>query len=180
MGTNVFFKESDIPASGDPNYELVPEKMFEYFNHTNKVLKMNRIFIDRKGNDIKPDTTSVTSSAQQGEKSDSSDLSDDEDGPIKFTKSYSDALNQFLKPGELPPRTLDESDELFFKKYGWKKNTKSDDAVQCSSTDGSGSSVGDVQDKAAESRVDLLKKELELARIEFSASCIEPEDKHEI
>lgn len=178
MGTNVFFRESDIPASLDPNYELVPDKMFEYFNHTNKVLKMNRIFIDRKGSDIKPDaTTLIASSAQQDEKSDSSDLSGDEDGTIKLTKSYAEALNQFLKPGELPPRTLDESDELFFRKYGYKKNAKSDDtAAPCSSTDGSGS-IGDVQDKAAESRIDLLKKELELARIEFSASV---EDKHKI
>lgn len=135
---------------------------------------MNRIFIDRKESDIKPNT--IVTDSHQGEKSDSSELSDDEDGIIKITKSYADALNQFLKPGELPPRTLDESDELFFRKYGWKKNTRSEETAQCSSADGSGSS-GDVQDKAEESRIDLLKKELELARIEFGASL---EDKHEI
>lgn len=138
---------------------------------------MNRIFIDRKGNNTTTDdAVPDTSSTRQDERSDLSDLSDDEDRPIKFTKSYADALNQFLKPGELPPRTLDESDQLFFRKYGWKKATRSDDAAPCSTTDGSGSSG----DKVAESRVDLLKKELELARIEFSASCSEAEEKQKL
>lgn len=36
---------------------------------------------------------------------------------IPITKSYGMALNQFLKTGEQPPRTLDDGSDRFFQKY---------------------------------------------------------------
>ncbi|XP_037037139.1 uncharacterized protein LOC119074897 [Bradysia coprophila] len=93
MGTNVFFTPDPDPPSMDPNFEPIPSTMYKYHSQTDKVLRMERMFITPKQeNDELTETQS------------------DED--VVPTESYSDALNHFLKLDELPPRTLTGSDVL--------------------------------------------------------------------
>lgn len=128
MGTNVFFHEVENQSSADPNFELVPEKMFDIFCKTNKILKMNRIFVEERETDADHQTHAT------------------DDPTVLLTKSYGNTLNQFLKPGEEPPRQLD-ADEAFFRKYG----ERGDESTPPPTAD----------------RADMLRKELEKARIEF-------------
>lgn len=93
MGTNVFFTTDPNPPPMDPSFESIPSTMYKYYTQTDKVLKMERIFITPKQLDDEP------TEAQ----------SDDDAVP---TESYSDALNHFLKWNELPPRKLTGSDVL--------------------------------------------------------------------
>ncbi|KAG4065530.1 hypothetical protein HA402_013300 [Bradysia odoriphaga] len=93
MGTNVFFTPDPNPPPMDPNFETIPSTMYKYHSQTDKVLRMERMFITPKqDNDELTETQS------------------DED--VVPTESYSDALNHFLKLDELPPRTLTGSDVL--------------------------------------------------------------------
>lgn len=69
---------------------------------------MNRIFIEAK-DETNTDSVGAASTLQNEQL--------DNEQPLKITKSYSDALNQFLKPGEQPPRSLDEADSAFFQRY---------------------------------------------------------------
>lgn len=109
MGTNLFFTEDNTTVTGDPNYENVPEKLYQFYCKTNKVLKMNRIFIERKDEANK----------ESGEEN----MNNEDTQTFKITKNYADALNQFLGPGESQPRALEEADKVFFHKYGVRKNT---------------------------------------------------------
>lgn len=79
----------------DPNFETIPSTMYQYDSQTDKVLKMERIFITPK----KPDND---------DEDEAIETQSDED--VVPNESYSDALNHFLKPGESPPRTLTGSD----------------------------------------------------------------------
>lgn len=65
---------------------------------------MNRMFVERK---------------DDGNGAGNSDSVDEAGAPsiIPINKSYAMALNQFLQPGELPPRTLDDGSDRFYKKY---------------------------------------------------------------
>lgn len=62
-----------------------------YFAKTDKVLKMHRIFVDEK-------ETESNSELAEGEIENLEHL--------HITKTYSEALNQFLKPDEQPPREI--------------------------------------------------------------------------
>lgn len=95
MGTNVFFSENPDPPPMDPNFESIPTTMFKYHSKTDKVLRMERIFITPKQDNEEEDEPTETQS--------------DDDVP---QESYLEALNHLLKPGELPPRTLSGSDIL--------------------------------------------------------------------
>lgn len=88
MGTNIFFNACSQPVEPDPNFREMPEEMFEYFDKTNKVLNMKRIFVEERDK-----------------------CQEDVDLPelienLRVTKSYGDALNQFLQPGDEPPREI--------------------------------------------------------------------------
>lgn len=130
LGTNVFFHETANSRSADPNFELVPEQMYEIFAKTDKVLRMNRIFVEPK-TDEEPNN-SVT-----------------DEPAVLLTKSYGEALNQFLKADEKPPRQLDEMDEIFLRKYGDR------------------SDVAAAADPLSD-RAEMLRNELEKVRIEFA------------
>lgn len=96
MGTNVFFSVDPDPPPMDPNFQTVPATMYEYHSQTDKVIKMERIFITPK----------------QDNELDEESVEPQSDEDVVPNESYSDALNQFLKPGELPPRTLSGSDVI--------------------------------------------------------------------
>lgn len=64
---------------------------------------MNRMFVEQKEN-------GEQSAAGQ------SSVAKDEEDPIPITMSYAMALNQFLAPGELPPRTIDDGSDRSFRR----------------------------------------------------------------
>lgn len=94
MGTYCFFNESNRPGGiEDACFQEKPAKLHDYFGKTDKVLKMRRIFVEEKETD------------------DNAELAEGEVenlDHLKVKKSYEDALNQFLKPGEKPPRDIIE------------------------------------------------------------------------
>lgn len=97
MGTHCFFAESKRPsASEDACFRELPSKMYEYFAKTDKVLKMKRIFVEEK-------ETEASSVLAEGEIENVEHL--------RISKTYGEALNQFLKPGEQPPREIPNSPE---------------------------------------------------------------------
>lgn len=101
MGTHCFFSESKRPGGvEDACFNEMPSKLYDYFAKTNKVLKMKRIFVEEK--------ESERSELAEGEIEDLEHL--------RISKTYAEALNQFLKPGEQPPRDLTqeqtEQDEM--------------------------------------------------------------------
>lgn len=79
----------------------MPKQMYEYYAKTDKVLKMKRIFVEEKESETDSEMTD-------------SDIEDLEH--LRISKTYEEALNQFLKPGEKPPREitqdLQDSDEM--------------------------------------------------------------------
>lgn len=94
MGTYCFFNESNRPGGiEDACFQEKPAKLHDYFGKTDKVLKMRRIFVEEKETDGNAEMT-------EGEVENLDHL--------KVKKSYEDALNQFLKPGEKPPRDIIE------------------------------------------------------------------------
>lgn len=95
MGTNVFFTENSNPPPMDPNFESVPPTMYKYYSQTDKVLKMERVFITPK-KDHEEDEFIETQCDEE----------------VVPKESYSEALDDFLSPGELPPRILSGSDIL--------------------------------------------------------------------
>lgn len=97
MGTNCFFTESRR-AGGveDACFQELPKKLYDFFAKTNKVLKMKRIFVEEK-------ETATTSELAEGEIEDLEHL--------RISKTYEEALNQFLKLGEKPPREIVHSYE---------------------------------------------------------------------
>lgn len=97
MGTHCFFAESKRPGpSEDACFRELPSKMYEHFAKTDKVLKMKRIFVEEK-------ETEASSVLAEGEIEDVEHL--------RISKTYGEALNQFLKPGEQPPREIPNSPE---------------------------------------------------------------------
>lgn len=92
MGTHCFFTESKRPGGvEDVCFEELPKKLYDYFAKTNKVLKMKRIFVEEN-------ETETTAEMADGEIEDLEHL--------RISKTYEEALNQFLKPGEKPPREI--------------------------------------------------------------------------
>lgn len=92
MGTHCFFSESKRPGGvEDACFQEMPAKLYDYFAKTDKVLKMHRIFVDEK-------ETETNSELAEGEIENLEHL--------HIAKTYSEALNQFLKPGEQPPREI--------------------------------------------------------------------------
>lgn len=92
MGTNCFFAESKrATGTEDVCFQELPEKLYEYLAKTNKILKMKRIFVEEK-------ETTASDGLADGEIEDLQHL--------KISKTYEEALNQFLKPGEKPPREI--------------------------------------------------------------------------
>lgn len=97
MGTHCFFAENKRPGDAeDACFQELPKQMYDYFAKTNKVLKMKRIFVEEK------ETEPTTAELAEGEIENLEHL--------RISKSYGDALNQFLKPGEKPPRDIQESE----------------------------------------------------------------------
>lgn len=98
MGTNCFFTESKRPCvAEDACFQELPKKMYDYFAKTNKVLKMKRIFVEEKEADA------AIPELADGEIENLEHL--------RISKTYGDALNQFLKTGEKPPRDIQDSQE---------------------------------------------------------------------
>lgn len=92
MGTHCFFSESSRPGGvEDACFNQLPEKLYDYFAKTDKVLKMKRIFVEEK-------ETESNAGLDEGEIEDLEHL--------RVTKTYGEALNQFLKAGEKPPREI--------------------------------------------------------------------------
>lgn len=94
MGTHCFFNESSRPGGiEDACFQEKPAVLHDYFGKTNKVLKMRRIFVDEK-------ETDGEDGLAEGETENLDHL--------QVTKTYEEALNQFLKSGEKPPREIIE------------------------------------------------------------------------
>lgn len=94
MGTHCFFKESKRPGGvEDECFQEKPPVLHDYYCKTNKVLKMRRIFVEEK-------ETDGGEGLVDGE--------NDNLDHLRVTKTYEEALNQFLKPGEKPPRDVVE------------------------------------------------------------------------
>lgn len=92
MGTHCFFSQSNRPGGvQDACFRELPEKLYDYLAKTDKVLKMKRIFVEEK-------ETESPSELAEGEIEDLEHL--------RISKSYAEALNQFLKPGEQAPREI--------------------------------------------------------------------------
>lgn len=102
IGTHVFFEEDPSPPPRLHLYEPEPEVVYKLHTTTDKLLLMNRMFVEQKNVE---------------RKAEHNDTDTDGDAPIPITKSYAMALNQFLQPGEAPPRTLDDGSDRFYKKY---------------------------------------------------------------
>lgn len=99
MGTHCFFTDSKKPGGGeDACFNEMPQKLYDYYEKTNKVLKMKRIFVEEK----------ETETDSEMADSDVEDLEHLEH--LRITKTYEEALNQFLKPGEKPPRKIVQQD----------------------------------------------------------------------
>lgn len=98
MGTHCFFTESKKPGGGeDACFQELPKTMYDYFAKTNKVLRMKRIFVKEK------ETEATNSELAEGEIENLEHL--------HISKTYGDALNQFLKNGEEPPRDIQDSQD---------------------------------------------------------------------
>lgn len=107
LGTNIFFTENPkYNEELDPILFKKTKKMFSYMGKSTKVLQMQRIFVQpvKQTNDERkpiPESTtediSATSKMQKQNR-------------CKLEKSYSEALDQLLLPGEKPPRQLLPSD----------------------------------------------------------------------
>lgn len=97
MGTHCFFTESSKRPGGgeDACFHELPKTMYDYFAKTNKVLKMKRIFVKEK------ESETTNSELAEGEIENLEHL--------RISKTYGDALNQFLKNGEEPPRDIQDS-----------------------------------------------------------------------
>ncbi|XP_055299881.1 general transcription factor 3C polypeptide 6 [Sitodiplosis mosellana] len=95
MGTHCFFSESKRPGGvEDACFQEMPAKLYDYFAKTDKVLRMQRIFVEEKESE-------TDSELAEGEIENLEHL--------HVSKTYSEALNQFLKPGEEPPREIQDS-----------------------------------------------------------------------
>lgn len=137
IGTHVFFEQNHIPPPSLDNYETIPDKWYKYANQTDRILRMNRIFVKAKepGQSVTPtsqqeqsadavmstertagieDADTIESASRRPTDADAAA----EDPPIRIEKSYATALNQFLKPGEKPPRPPNPEDEEFFRNFG--------------------------------------------------------------
>lgn len=98
MGTNVFFSEDPNPPPMDANFETIPSTVYRYHSQTDKVLRMERIFITPKEDN------------DEGEEEEDEVIETQSDEDVIPNESYLEALNHFLKPGELPPRVMSNSD----------------------------------------------------------------------
>lgn len=98
LGTHCFFTESKRPGGGeDACFQELPKTMYDYFAKTNKVLRMKRIFVKEK------ETEATNSELAEGEIENLEHL--------RISKTYGDALNQFLKNDEEPPRDIQDSQD---------------------------------------------------------------------
>lgn len=98
MGTHCFFTESKRPGGvEDACFQELPKTMYDYFAKTNKVLKMKRIFVKET------ETEATNSELAEGEIENLEHL--------RTSRTYGDALNQFLKNGEKPPRDIQDSQD---------------------------------------------------------------------
>lgn len=96
MGTHCFFQKSKKLGGGeDACFNEMPKKLYEYYAKTNKVLKMKRIFVEEKESEAGAETAD-------------SDIESDLEH-LRISKTYGEALNQFLKPDEQPPREIVEN-----------------------------------------------------------------------
>lgn len=75
---------------------------------------MNRIFVDARDGDGVNEVKPMASAAVVDQQAPPTSAVP----AIQVTKSYAMALNQFLKPGEEAPRSVDDEDEAFFRKFG--------------------------------------------------------------
>ena len=127
MGTNVFFNENHAGVAPDPNFKEMSERMYELYNKTDKVLKMKRIFVERNEEDA--EGTSTEESTEN----------------LEPTKTYGQALNQFLKPGETPPRKIDDdySVQLRRRLESNVLTSTSNDADEAMDDDGQGEAMDD-------------------------------------
>lgn len=91
MATMLFLNETTHPPEPDPNFQEPPRRTFQYLAQSDKVLKMKRIFIEEIG---AVDEEEIL--LAEGEVANLEHL--------RVTKTYEDALNQFLLPDEKPPR----------------------------------------------------------------------------
>lgn len=142
IGTMLFFDENPVPPPSLENYETTPDKWYKYLCKTDRVLRMDRIFIDARdeerpaaadgaaappataGEHAAAEAAVAASAAESGRPGAASDSTTTENTriatatPIPIVQSYAMALNQFLKPGEQPPRPPDMADEEFFRRFG--------------------------------------------------------------
>lgn len=118
MGTHVFFAEDPKPPTRLHLYEPEPDPVYKLFATTEKVVVMNRMFVEPKVDDEKAASDLIVSA----------DAADS--APIPITMSYAMALNQFLQPGEKPPRTLDDGSDRFYRNCRTDGGDDNDDEME--------------------------------------------------
>lgn len=80
--------------------------MFSYVGKSSKVLQMQRIFVQAVDKSIEESHGENTQESECKTKSNKNN----ENQKYIVEKTYSEALNQLLEPGELPPRKLQSFD----------------------------------------------------------------------
>ncbi|XP_055548977.1 uncharacterized protein LOC129732275 [Wyeomyia smithii] len=99
LGTNVFLEEdTEAKKSIDPLYSPDPARVFKYSGQSNKVLKMQRIFVTPK-----TEVVNVKNEPGSGQETDQYR----EKERYLVTRTYEEALNLHLPEGQYPPRSIE-------------------------------------------------------------------------
>lgn len=91
IGTKLFFAENPDHPKSDPVFGKNPEKFYKCIGKTNKIIRMERIFVEPK---------------ERPTKESESRESKEQELKYVITETYQEVLDKLLKPGQLPPRTV--------------------------------------------------------------------------
>lgn len=92
LGTHMFFTEVE-PQPSDNIFERVPERQFELLACTDKLLHMQRVFVEPKATNTTEEEGQTTKERQK----------------YVVDKTYQEALETLLKPGQTAPRTVTDA-----------------------------------------------------------------------
>lgn len=95
LGTNLFFAEDPDRTKSENIFEHTPAQYYKLVEVADKVIPMKRIFVEPTTNPEEEEEAKAEGSTSEGVRR-------------KFTveRSYQEALDRLLKPGQLPPRTV--------------------------------------------------------------------------
>lgn len=91
FGTHLFFAEVEDPPKSDNIFERTAEKTYSLLEKTDKYIAMKRIFVSPKNDDMDEEKL------EEGTRT------------LMVDKTYQEALDQLLKPGQVAPRTVTDA-----------------------------------------------------------------------